>query len=281
MRNADNAMLTRPRLNKLIRKLEAGVPVFGTMIANGSYEQIIAVAESEFDFIILDMEHWNFDFPMLRHSLQYLLNRRRIAEKGGVQPDVVPLVRVPPAAEEMSPWIIKQVLDLGAYGIVVPHVASVEDARAVLAAMRYPRPQRPLVPEGRRGWHAELAARYWGVSEREYYEAADVWPLNPDGELFFVAFIESQEGLEQLPDILVNVKGIGAVFVGMGDMSVSLGHGGEMDHPEVERAAARVLEICTAHGVPCMGAARTGNVDQRLAQGYRILMFYNETGKPG
>ena len=85
------------RLNKVIALLEQGQAVFscGT-IPNGNYDEITALSRSAYDMIILETEHVGFDFPTLRHSLQYLLNRKRIAEKGNLQPDVVPLVRIPP-----------------------------------------------------------------------------------------------------------------------------------------------------------------------------------------
>src|SRR5881394_346170 len=65
------------------------------------------------------MEHEGFSFTTLRTSLQVLLNRKRIAEKGNLQPDVVPLVRIPPNARERDQWIIKQALDTGVYGLVL------------------------------------------------------------------------------------------------------------------------------------------------------------------
>ncbi len=134
-------MPKKQRLNKIIDLLEQGKAAFGpTTVANGNYQEIMSIGESEYDFIILEMEHADFDFPTLSHSLHYLLNRRRIAQKGNLQPDVAPLVRIPPNASEMNQWIIKQTLDLGAYGIVAPHVNTVEEARAIVAAMRYHRP---------------------------------------------------------------------------------------------------------------------------------------------
>ena len=54
------------------------------------------------------MEHEGFSFTTLRSSLQVLLNRKRIAEKGNLQPDVVPMVRIPPNARERNQWVIKQ-----------------------------------------------------------------------------------------------------------------------------------------------------------------------------
>src|ERR1700746_3755619 len=82
------------------------------------------------------MEHEGFSFTTLRTSLQVLLNRKRIAEKGNLQPDVVPMVRVPPNARERNQWVIKQALDTGVYGLVLPHLSTVEDAQAAVAAAR-------------------------------------------------------------------------------------------------------------------------------------------------
>ena len=89
------------RLNNVIELLEQGQAVFscGT-IPNGNFEEIAALGQSDDDMIILETEHVGFDFPTLRHSLQYLLNRQRIVEKGTLQPDVVPLVRIPPYTRE-------------------------------------------------------------------------------------------------------------------------------------------------------------------------------------
>ena len=125
-----------------------------------------------------------------------LLNRKRIAEKGNLQPDVVPIVRIPPNARERNQWVIKQALDTGVYGLVLPHLNTVEDAQAAVAAARYP--QVPGVqdfePAGERGWGNRIASRYWGLTPQEYYDAADLWPLDPEGNILLMGIIEEAEG---------------------------------------------------------------------------------------
>jgi 4-hydroxy-2-oxoheptanedioate aldolase len=108
--------MAQGRLNKVIDLLERGQTVFscGT-IPNGHYDERLALSRSAYDLLIVETEHVGFDFPTLRHSLQYLLNRQRIAEKGTLQPDVVPLVRIPPYTRERNEWVIKQTLDAGPY----------------------------------------------------------------------------------------------------------------------------------------------------------------------
>src|SRR5262245_28257399 len=150
-----NTMAGKVRLNKVIELLERGQAVFscGT-VPNGNYDEIAAIGRSDYDMLIIETEHVGFDFPTLRHSLLYLLNRQRMVAKGNLQPDVVPLVRIPPYTRERNEWIIKQTLDAGPFGLVLPHLDSVEGAQAAVRAARYP--QVPgasdFEPEGERGW---------------------------------------------------------------------------------------------------------------------------------
>jgi 4-hydroxy-2-oxoheptanedioate aldolase len=268
--------MAKVRLNKVIALLEQGQAVFscGT-VPNGNYDDIMALSRSAYDLIVLEMEHLGFDFPTLRHSLQYVVNRQRIAAKGNLQPDLVPLVRIPPYTRERNEWVIKQTLDAGAYGLVLPHLDSVEGAEAVVRAARYP--QVPgvadFLPEGERGWSTSLAPHYWGLTPQEYYDASDVWPLDPDGELLLMGIVENVRGITNLPDILRQVKGIGAIWAGSGDLSVSMGLRGNATHPDVEAAILKILAICKEFEVPCATVATpTASVETRLEQGFRIVM---------
>ena len=262
------------RLNKLIEVLERGDRAFGTgTILNGAFDDLLEAGASSYDFVIIDMEHLEFDFPTLRHSLQYLLNRGRIAESGSRQADPAPLVRVPPNAGEMNQWVIKQTLDIGAYGIVLPHLSTVEQARAAVAAMRYPRAGGDEVAgQGLRGWYPRHCSRYWGLSIREYYEATELWPISPAGELFLMPIVEDREGVKNLPHILKEVKGISAIWAGAGDLSVDLGHAGNPWHPEVEAGVQSILATCLENNIPCCTIADARNVEQRLNEGFRLIV---------
>src|SRR4029077_21258893 len=132
-----------------------------------------------------EMEHEGLSFTTLRTSLQVLLNRKRISEKGNLQPDVRPIVRIPPNARERDQWVIKQALDTGVYGLVLPHLNTVEDAQAAVAAARYPQVSgvQDFAPVGERVWGSRLASRYWGLSPQQYYDAAVLWPRDPDGNI--------------------------------------------------------------------------------------------------
>jgi 4-hydroxy-2-oxoheptanedioate aldolase len=264
-----------PRLNKIIGMLEQGKVVFGGIfVRNGNIDDAMVFADLGYDFVIIEMEHEGFDLYGLRLSLQFLLDRSKLLAGGTLTPPCVPLVRIPPNAREQNQWIFKQVLNSGAYGLVVPQVGTVAGAHAAVVASRYPRPAGSPGPEtvGERGMWRRSAPRYWGLTATAYYEAADLWPLNPDGEILLMAIIETVEGVRNLPDILSQVKGIGAVWAGATDLSFSMGRPFDVAHPEVEEGIQRILTVCLDHGVPCGILCRPGDVEWRIGQGFRLII---------
>ena len=265
------------RLNKVIDLLEQEKTVFcGGMVHNGNLDDVMFMADSDYDFCIIETEHEGFSFISLRNSVQHFLNRKRILEKGNLQPDVVPFVRIPPNSREVggNQWIIKQTLDTGVFGLVLPHLNTVEDAKAAVVAARYPQvPGVPdFEPEGQRGWWQRLAPRYWGLTPQECYDVADVWPLDPDGEVLLLGIVEEAQGARNIRDILREVKGIGAIWAGPGDMSVSMGKRGNSADPEVQEALLRILDACKEFNVPCAVGATAADVERRIEQGFRIII---------
>jgi 4-hydroxy-2-oxoheptanedioate aldolase len=164
-----------PRLNGAIRALEQGKPAFVTFAPpeTGAAQNISAAS---YDGVVFEMEHGPYDNRQLRDCLQYMLNRRQIVQSGSLAPTVTPMVRIPPNGGEMNQFLAKQVLDSGVYGVVWPHVSTVEEARNAVAACRYPRPpEAPFFePAGQRGDAPAAAARYWGLTQQEYYARAEV-----------------------------------------------------------------------------------------------------------
>ena len=153
--------------------------------------------------------------------------------------------------------------------------ARVEAARNAVAACRYPRPRdaRYYEPAGQRGDAPTAAARYWGLTAQEYYQRADVWPLNPAGEILVLIMCEEKRAIANLPAMLEQVPGIGVVLIGEGDLSQDLGHPRQYEHPTVASAINDVLAICKQYNVPCGHPhVDAGNVELLLAQGFRWLM---------
>jgi 4-hydroxy-2-oxoheptanedioate aldolase len=131
-------MAELPRLNGVIRALEQGQTAIAAF-TTAEIESTLAFSTSSYDAIVFEMEHNPWDPRVLRDCFQYLLNRRQIADSRSVAPAVTPLVRIPPNGGEKNQWLAKQALDLGAYGIVWPHISTVEQAYNAVAACRYPR----------------------------------------------------------------------------------------------------------------------------------------------
>jgi 4-hydroxy-2-oxoheptanedioate aldolase len=268
-------MADLPRLNNIIRALEAGQHAL-TCFAPAEINSAIAMSTSKYDACVFEMEHNPWDGRLLRDCLQYMLNRAQIAKAGSVAPQVNPLVRIPVNGVEMAQWQAKQALDMGCYGIVFPHISTVEEAANAVGACRYPRLKNaPLYePAGIRGDGPTAAARYWGLSQQEYYQKADVWPLNPKGEIFVILMIEDTKGIENLADILKKVPGIGAILIGEGDLSQELGYPRQYEHKVVVEWMTRIVDTCKKHNVVVGHPhVEAGNVERVVKEGYRFLMM--------
>ena len=267
-------MTELPRLNGIIRALEQGQAAF-TAFSPAEIDAAVAMGTSKYDGVIFEMEHNPWDARALRESLQFMLNRREIATSGTLAPAVTPMVRIPPNGVERGQWHAKQALDLGCYGIVFPHISSVEEAYNAVAACRYPRLKSAerYEPAGIRGDGPTGAVRYWGLTQPEYYARADVWPLNPKGEILVIVQIEDIKGVGSLDDILGKVPGIGCILIGEGDLSQELGFPRQYEHPKVLEAMAHVVKTCQAHNVVVGHPhVEAGNAERILKEGYRFLM---------
>ena len=258
-------------LNPVIARLAAGEVVYGLSTQDLSLSYARQVARAPVDFLYVDMEHSPMDFPALRTFLLAMGDKQSILRKGSVQPDVALLARFAPAALA-SEWVVKQALDLGLYGVIFNGVDTQEQAAYAVSTMRYPqlRDSRYPEPKGIRGRSVANATWAWGVSSDEYMQRADLWPLNPDGDLFAVMMIESVEGLRNL-DAIASTPGVGALFPGAGgDLSRSMGvHQGT---PELEEAFQQILAACLRHNVACAITANSGeDVARRVREGWRII----------
>ncbi|EGI76212.1 HpcH/HpaI aldolase family protein [Hylemonella gracilis] len=266
-------MSTDIRLNSIIRAFESDRPAFAAF-AKLDKQTAIEMSDSPYDGLIFEMEHNPYDVSALGDTLQYLLSRKQIAE-GGLAAKVTPIARIPANGVEMNQSFAKQVLDRGAYGVIWPHVATVEQAYNAVASCRYARPKSaPLYePKGLRGDGPATASRYWGLSMQDYYAKADVWPLAPRGEILVGLMCESTQAVENLDDILKNVPGIGFIMIGEGDLSQELGCPRNYEHPDVVDAMRKIVETCKKHKVvvshPHVSAKNHKRV---LEEGYRFLI---------
>lgn len=277
---AQNAPEQKPRLNRFIELMEANKPAFGLFSSIVSTRNGSAMAGSGLDFVIVDLEHTPFDLTRLEGYLLGMINKAEILKKGNLQPGVVPFIRVPAAGREQLQFIIKQVLDLGPFGLVVPHVDTAADARAMVQASRFPQMQgvADFEPAGKRGVGYGWAARYWGLSGADYAKRADLWPLDPQGELVLWLMIETREAVDNVLEI-ARTPGVGGLFVGPSDLALSLGV--PFGDASVETAIEKVLAAGRQAGLPVGTLCPPSQVERRLAQGFRFLAVGGDGGVSG
>jgi 4-hydroxy-2-oxoheptanedioate aldolase len=258
-------------LNPVIAKLAEGKTVYGLNTGDLSLTNARDTARAPVDFVYADLEHNPLDFTGLHHFLLGMTDRGLVLKKGNLQPNVALFARFPPEADD-SNWVVKQALDMGLHGIIFNGVDTPEQAQFAITTMRYPplKDAKYREPAGIRGSGPGIATWIWGLSGEEYERHADVWPLNPEGDLFATMMIESVEGLKNL-DRIAAVPGVGALFPGAGsDLSRSLGV--RPSDPALEAAFQQILRACKAHKVACaITASNPNDVVKRVKEGWNII----------
>ena len=166
---------------------------------------------------------------------------------------------------------IARQLNLGVAGIVFVDVKSADEVKAGLAAMRF------ASKGGTRPEDVDGAPKVWGMSEKEYKEKADLWPLNPKGELVNFTIVESKAGLARVREIAA-VKGIGVLFPGAGTLRgvfTSTDATGQrvFDEKGWEAAIQQVLAACKEFKVACGYPATAADVEMRMQQGFSVFII--------
>jgi 4-hydroxy-2-oxoheptanedioate aldolase len=265
------------RLNRSIELLEAGKPAFGVLAFDYSLVNARSLASSGLDFIIIDMEHAPYDVERLQTFLLGMTDKRQIQEKGNLQMNVTPFVRVPATGSEQVLFQAKQVLDVGVFGVMYPSIGTREQAEFAVRATRYPqqRGATDLEPQGLRGRNPTNAQWFWGI--RDYQERADLWPLDPRGEILAILQIETPEGVANAREI-ASVPGVGVIFIGPSDLTAAMGFPPADD---VEEAIQQVLRACLTTNVPCAITTGAGSVEQRIREGFRFVTVGADGGVSG
>ena len=265
------------RLNHAIALFEKDQAAFGIFSGDRSFANARSLARAPIDFVLIDMEHGPYDSERLQAFLLGMTDKNRIAQTGSLQMQTTPIVRIPVNGREMNQFLAKQVLDMGAFGVMFPMINSREEAENAIASVRYPQERGAAdhEPKGLRGKAPSRAIWYWGTSGAEYIEKADVWPLDPNGEILAVIQIESPEAVANAEDI-ITTPGIGAIFVGPTDLSANMGL--PRSHPEVEAAIQQVLALCKRHNIPCGITTNAGDIQARTEQGFRFVTVGGDAG---
>jgi 4-hydroxy-2-oxoheptanedioate aldolase len=211
--------INRNLLKQALLRRELQIGLWSTLCSNVAAE---VVAHSGFDWILLDTEHSPNELPDLVVQLQ-AMGRSTTA----------PLVR----AAWNDTVLIKRILDIGVQSVLLPYVQTAEEARRAVAAVRYP-------PRGVRGVSAGSRASNYGRI-KDYLQKADE-------QICLLVQVETRAALEQL-EAIAGVEGVDGVFIGPADLSASLGHLGEPQHQETQKAlqdaGARLRQLGKAAGI--------------------------------
>ena len=233
--------------NRFKQRLLAGETQIGLWCTLSNAYAAEAVAGSGFDWLLLDTEHSPGGIETTLSQLQ------------AVAPyPAAPVVR--PAAND--PVLIKKFLDIGAQTLLVPFVQTPQEARAAVAAMRY-------APTGIRGVAGTTRATRFG-RVTDYFARAHE-------ELCLLVQVETREALEQL-EAIAAVDGVDGVFIGPNDLAASLGHAGNMNHPQVVAAVEDAMRRLQALGKPSGVYAPPDFARRCLALGCRFAAVGGDAG---
>lgn len=265
------------RINKAIELLAQGQPIYYAE-AYGGYEEGKKLAQTWADYIIYNMEHAPLDFNALKEFMRGLV-------EGGPTPSghrtpavivTLPVLGIDAETFKGGSWMIQQALAQGVHGLHLGRARDPEAVKLYVQAARYPfhKKAADVVGEGMRGWGSQkYAAWVWGIDEKEYLKRADVWPLNPEGEIMLGLKIEDKQALENAEKSIAT-PGIAFAEHGPRDMGLSYGYlEGRADPPvpaEVQAAGDRVLAACKANKVFFLDNVLPDNVQVQIDRGVMI-----------
>lgn len=240
------------RENLIKRKWRSGEPVALGWLSTVDGFVVETMARAGFDALLIDMQHGMAIGP----------DRAAAALQVIGQTETVPVIRVP----WNDPVPVQYVLDAGAYGVIIPMVNTVEEARKAIGACRYP-------PIGYRSNGANRA-RYYGGSD--YFSRAN-------DEIICLVMIETAEAVENI-DAIAALPGLDGFYIGPTDLAISMGLEPRLDHPHPDHVAAcqKVVETARKHGLQA-GIHVTGPDEglRRVAQGFNFNPIGSDVGFVG
>lgn len=234
--------------NIVKEKLKNGKKVSGTWSYSASNIITEILADSGFDFIMIDLEHGPGNILTLIGQIQAMQGY-----------DAVPFVR--------APWNdivqIKRILDTGVYGLLVPYVNNGKEAEMAVKAVKYP-------PKGVRGIAGCTRAAGYGNKASNYLTAAN-------DEIFLMVAVETREALENIDQIL-SVEGIDGIFIGPMDLSTNMGYFINPSHEEVQKEIRRIEEKVFSSG-KVLGTITSDweDAENKYNRGYNLLMLMADT----
>jgi 4-hydroxy-2-oxoheptanedioate aldolase len=278
------------RINKAIELLEQGQAIYYTGGHTGAeltYEGGKRMAKTWADYINIGMEHGCFDMSGLDAFMKGLVDGGP-TNSGHRTPTVIveaPVAGTSEAVIEANAWQFQQILARGVHGVLLCNAETPEAVKAFVEACRYPFHSIGVghgLDQGKRGNAGQVsAAPSWGITPQEYLEKADVWPLNPQGELLLGIKVENRCALTNV-HATARVPGIAFAESGPGDMSFSFGYKSRPTNPippELEEARNRIFDACKASGIVFLESVPPEGVGAAIEEGVRIFSAGSAEGQ--
>lgn len=265
------------RINRAIEMLAKGQPVYYTQISGGGYEEGKRLAATKADYITYDMEHGPFDITQLRAFMQGLVDAGP-TRTGHRTPAVIvtlPVLGLDAESMQANAWVAQQVLAAGVHGILLCQAESPDAVRVFLEAVRYPFAPGARYSANHRGAGSQsYASKIWGIDQNEYLRVADVWPLNPDGEIMIGVKIENPKAVANVEETTA-IPGLAFAEWGPGDQGFYLlgrpTPGMDSAHqPPMVAARARVLAATKQNNIFFLNACPVDDVINQLEEGTMI-----------
>lgn len=300
------------RINQAIARLEQGWAIYYVGEHCGhvlTYEAGLADAGTWADYISVGMEHGAFDMTGLAAYMRGLGDGGPTTG-GHRMPAVIveaPVRGIDEDTVRFNAWQFRQILAQGVHGLLLCQAESADAVRVFVESCRYPHqlagvdPRLPAPlermrgavsaapapgPDGRRqlgvgtrGRGSEkTVAAVWDLPPAEVLDRADVWPLNPSGELLLGVKIESPEGVANCDEILA-VPGLGFAEIGPGDLGLSLGHTTIRINPyspDLLEARERIFAACRRNKLAFLEVCTPANIAARIDEGVRVVAGQSE-----
>jgi 4-hydroxy-2-oxoheptanedioate aldolase len=243
-------LLKEYRLKKYLKEKRV---LCGIGLSTPASNLVEIIGYSGFDFLFIDLEHSTI-------QLDALSNLITTSEVGGI----LPIVRVP----DNDPIIIRKVLEIGAEGVIIPHVNNRKDALKAVQATKFP-------PKGIRGVAMMVRSSKYGFPNVDI----ENYVKESNEGVTVIALVEDEEGVDNIEEI-VGVEGIDVIMLGPADYSLSMNLPGQYDNPVIVKDIEKVIEAAKKNGKPVMSAVSylvqpltTENLENLIENGVRILIF--------
>jgi 4-hydroxy-2-oxoheptanedioate aldolase len=288
-----HAAHAQERLNPVIDLVAAGKPVFGLYApanrrarpgqptppadSTKTMAQLAgeALAYRKLDYVFEGTMEYNFEqsFPPFTEFAKAMQEGGALAKGKSprfTHPMFVKTMEIAPDPAAANVRIGKQ-LNEGVNGIVFVDVLNAAELKQGIAALRF------KSKGGTRSDDVGNAPARWGMSEKEYKEKADLWPLNPKGELYNFTIVESKEGLSHIREIAA-VPGVGVLFPGAGTLrgvftTTDANGQRKFDEAAWEAAIQSVLAACKEFKVPCGYPAGAPDIEKRMKEGFSVFVI--------